>query len=61
MKYVIFDDAAGVRTAVNPSQVVTVVMVDDRLTDVVLVGGAVVRVALTFESVVNQLSGVAPR
>ena len=61
MKYVIFDDTAGVRTAVNPSQVVTIVMVDDRLTDIVLVGAAVVRVALSFESVVNQLSGVAPR
>lgn len=61
MRYVIFDDTTGVRTAVNPSQVVTIVMVDNRLTDIVLVGGAVVRVALSFESVVNQLSGVTPR
>ena len=58
MRYAVFDDVAGVRTAVKPSQVVSVMKVDERQTDIVLVGSAVIRVALSFDSVVKQLSGV---
>jgi hypothetical protein len=58
MRYAVFDDVVGIRTAVNPSQVVSVMKVDERQTDIVLVGSAVIRVALSFDSVVKQLSGV---
>jgi len=56
MKYATFDDVTGSRTAVNPSQVITIVKVDDRQTDIVLTNGAVVRVALSFDTVLKQLA-----
>ncbi|GEM_PF-5458211 len=56
MRYAVFDEATGSRTAVNPSQVITVVKVDERQTEIVLTNGAIVRVALSFETVLKQLS-----
>jgi hypothetical protein len=50
----VFEDVAGVKTAVNPSKVVTVTRVNDQHVEINLENG-VVRVKLSFEAVLARL------
>jgi hypothetical protein len=51
----VFEDVGGVKTAVNPSKVVTVTRVNDQHVEINLENGGVVRVELSFEAVLARL------
>ena len=54
----VFDDVSGVKTAVNPSKVITVSRTSEQYVDIFLDNGAVVRVELAFEKVLAKLEGL---